>query len=223
MTRHELAAMLAGKRDRPRRPTHAAPVDARGAAPRRLQRSDAGEPAHLRAVRRPRAARSGLHGGRSVGGAGAPLVHDAWPGITARLRVVVGPPGRAGASCAGGGGVGALVVRAGRRHVLVRRAGPGRAPARASTSCSATTRRSSRTPRRAACCRPTRCRSRCRDHSTASPTCCSATAVLLGHWRVHRLPRGEAEIETRLARAIDEREQAALDTAVGRYEQFTRT
>ena len=47
--------------------------------------------------------------------------------------------------------------------------------------------------------------------------------VLLGHWRVRRLSRGEVELETRLARAIDDREQAALDAAVARYEQFVRT
>jgi hypothetical protein len=46
---------------------------------------------------------------------------------------------------------------------------------------------------------------------------------LLGHWRVRRLPRGGVEIETRLARAIDDREQTALDAAVARYEQFVRT
>ena len=47
--------------------------------------------------------------------------------------------------------------------------------------------------------------------------------MLLGHWRVRRLPRGGVEIETRLARAIDEREQAALDAALARYEEFVRT
>jgi hypothetical protein len=45
---------------------------------------------------------------------------------------------------------------------------------------------------------------------------------LLGHWRVHRVPGG-AEVETRLARAVDGREQAALDAAVARYEAFART
>jgi hypothetical protein len=46
---------------------------------------------------------------------------------------------------------------------------------------------------------------------------------LLGHWRVRRLPGGGTDVETRLAREIDDRERAALDAAVGRYEQFTHT
>jgi hypothetical protein len=46
---------------------------------------------------------------------------------------------------------------------------------------------------------------------------------LLGHWRVRRLPGGGTGVETRLAREVDVRERAALDTAVGRYEVFTRT
>jgi hypothetical protein len=47
--------------------------------------------------------------------------------------------------------------------------------------------------------------------------------VLLGHWRVRRLTGGGTAVETRLARDIDERERAALDAAVGRYQTFTRT
>jgi hypothetical protein len=46
---------------------------------------------------------------------------------------------------------------------------------------------------------------------------------LLGHWRVRRVPRGGIEIDTRLARAIDDRERAALTAAVARYEDFLRT
>jgi len=45
---------------------------------------------------------------------------------------------------------------------------------------------------------------------------------LAGHWRVQRL-RGGVEVETRLARAFDARERAALDAAVARYEEFVRT
>lgn len=47
--------------------------------------------------------------------------------------------------------------------------------------------------------------------------------VLLGHWRARRVPAGGTEVETRLARDIDDRERVALDAAVGRYEEFTRT
>jgi len=42
---------------------------------------------------------------------------------------------------------------------------------------------------------------------------------LLGHWRVQR-PRGGIEVETQLARAVDDRERAALDAAIERYERF---
>jgi hypothetical protein len=45
---------------------------------------------------------------------------------------------------------------------------------------------------------------------------------LLGHWRVHR-GAGGATVETRLARPVDDRERAALDAAVARYEEFART
>jgi Winged helix DNA-binding domain len=45
---------------------------------------------------------------------------------------------------------------------------------------------------------------------------------LLGHWRVHRIVGG-AEVETRLARPVDDAEQAALAAAVARYEEFVRT
>jgi hypothetical protein len=45
---------------------------------------------------------------------------------------------------------------------------------------------------------------------------------LLGHWRVHR-GAGGAEVETRLARPLDDRETDALAAAVARYEAFTRT
>jgi hypothetical protein len=45
---------------------------------------------------------------------------------------------------------------------------------------------------------------------------------LAGHWRVQRLRDG-VEIETRLARSFDAREQAALDAAVTRYDEFLRT
>jgi hypothetical protein len=45
---------------------------------------------------------------------------------------------------------------------------------------------------------------------------------LAGHWRVHRL-RGGVQVETRLARAFDAAEQAALEVAVARYEEFVRT
>jgi hypothetical protein len=45
---------------------------------------------------------------------------------------------------------------------------------------------------------------------------------LAGHWRVHRR-RGDVKVETRLARTFDERERAALDAAVARYEEFVRT
>ncbi len=44
---------------------------------------------------------------------------------------------------------------------------------------------------------------------------------LLGHWRVGGTGAGAA-VETRVARALDDREQAALAAAVERYEQFTR-
>jgi hypothetical protein len=47
--------------------------------------------------------------------------------------------------------------------------------------------------------------------------------VLLGHWRVQRARRGDVEVEVRLAREIADRERAALDTAVSRYERFART
>jgi hypothetical protein len=47
--------------------------------------------------------------------------------------------------------------------------------------------------------------------------------VLLGHWRVRRSRDGTTDVETRLARDIDDRERAALDAAAGRYETFTRT
>jgi hypothetical protein len=47
---------------------------------------------------------------------------------------------------------------------------------------------------------------------------------LVGHWRVHRSGRGSGvEVETRLARALDEPEEAALAAAVARYKAFTRT
>jgi hypothetical protein len=45
---------------------------------------------------------------------------------------------------------------------------------------------------------------------------------LLGHWRTHRAP-GSLEVETRVGRALDDREQRALDAAVARYERFMRT
>jgi hypothetical protein len=45
---------------------------------------------------------------------------------------------------------------------------------------------------------------------------------LLGHWRVHRGPGG-LTVETRVGRALDDREQRALDAAVARYEEFART
>jgi hypothetical protein len=45
---------------------------------------------------------------------------------------------------------------------------------------------------------------------------------LAGHWRVQRV-RGGVEIETRLARAFDVREQAALDAAVTQCEEFLHT
>jgi hypothetical protein len=45
---------------------------------------------------------------------------------------------------------------------------------------------------------------------------------LAGHWRVHRL-RGGVQVETRLARAFDAAEEAALEVAVARYEEFVRT
>jgi hypothetical protein len=45
---------------------------------------------------------------------------------------------------------------------------------------------------------------------------------LLGHWRTHR-SRGGTEVETRIGRALDDREQRVLAAAVARYEQFIRT
>jgi hypothetical protein len=45
---------------------------------------------------------------------------------------------------------------------------------------------------------------------------------LLGRWRVRRAG-GTTEVETRLARDVDDRERAALAAAVGRYEKFIRT
>jgi hypothetical protein len=45
---------------------------------------------------------------------------------------------------------------------------------------------------------------------------------LAGHWRVRR-GAGGAEVEARLARALDEGERTALDAAVARYDAFTRT
>jgi hypothetical protein len=49
-----------------------------------------------------------------------------------------------------------------------------------------------------------------------------ADGQLLGQWRVKRTRTG-AVVETRLARPIDAREQAALTAAVERYEKFLRT
>ncbi len=46
---------------------------------------------------------------------------------------------------------------------------------------------------------------------------------LLGHWRVQRPRSSDSTVEVRLARALDDRECAALDAAVGRYEEFVRT
>jgi hypothetical protein len=45
---------------------------------------------------------------------------------------------------------------------------------------------------------------------------------LLGHWRVRRSRGGGIDVETRLARAIDDREQAALHAATARYVAFWR-
>jgi hypothetical protein len=45
---------------------------------------------------------------------------------------------------------------------------------------------------------------------------------LAGHWRLQR-SRDGVVIETRLARAFDERERAAVDVAVARCEEFLRT
>lgn len=45
---------------------------------------------------------------------------------------------------------------------------------------------------------------------------------LLGRWRARRTTAG-AVVETRLARPVDEREQAALAAAVERFERFERT
>jgi len=45
---------------------------------------------------------------------------------------------------------------------------------------------------------------------------------LLGHWRVARSRHGDA-VETRIARTLDDREEAALAAAVARYEEFERT
>ena len=47
--------------------------------------------------------------------------------------------------------------------------------------------------------------------------------VLLGHWRVRRDRSGTTEVETRLAREIDDDERTALDAAAERYEKFVRT
>ena len=49
-----------------------------------------------------------------------------------------------------------------------------------------------------------------------------ADGQLLGHWRVTPTSDG-GRVSVRLARPIDEREQAALDAAVERYEKFLRT
>jgi hypothetical protein len=45
---------------------------------------------------------------------------------------------------------------------------------------------------------------------------------LAGHWRV-RPARGGIDVDIRLARPLDGREQAALDAAVARYQEFVRT
>lgn len=45
---------------------------------------------------------------------------------------------------------------------------------------------------------------------------------LLGHWRVARSRDGDA-VETRISRTLDDREEAALEAAVARYEAYERT
>src|SRR4051812_11470336 len=45
---------------------------------------------------------------------------------------------------------------------------------------------------------------------------------LLGHWRVARSRDGDV-VETRIARPLDDREEAAVAAAVARYEEFART
>jgi hypothetical protein len=45
---------------------------------------------------------------------------------------------------------------------------------------------------------------------------------LLGHWRVAQSRGGDA-VETRIARTLDDREEAALEAEVARYEEFERT
>ncbi len=49
-----------------------------------------------------------------------------------------------------------------------------------------------------------------------------ADGRLLGHWRARR-GRERVVVETRLARPVDEREQAALEAAVRRFDHFERT
>ena len=91
----------------------------------------------------------------------------------------------------------------------------------ASISCSATTRRSSRTRSRATSCRPPASRSPPAQHRRVRARGAvrrTAPRALAGG----PVAGGDA-VETRIARTLDDREEAALEAAVARYEEFERT